>query len=191
MLTTLPDAEELAGTAFQNELRVRCLRDGRILFATIELQLPCTSVDMPQRAGLFAIDPGRQPGVTRLVPRSTEGELPDAMLLFEVSPDERHVSVPGGDGQVAVLTLATGQAWQVLSTKEVDHLRTVPTWRTSDELCFAVVPGPEGEKERAQIALARLDWKAQTAEQQIVSADWPDAAVTDFLVEKSQSPAKE
>jgi hypothetical protein len=188
LLETLPDAEELAGIVFQNEVRVRCLRDGRVLFATLEVELPCTSKDMPQRAGLFAVDPGREPGVTRLTPREAEIELPDAIFLFEVSPDEQHVTVPGGNGRVAILTLATGDVWEIVGEKEIDHLRTEPTWRSSDELCFAFVPGPEGAKERAAIAVAKLDWAGHKAERKILSADWPGDVVTDFLVEKKQSP---
>lgn len=190
-LTRLPESEELAGIAFQDEVRVRCLRDGRVLFATIELQLPCTSADMPQRAGLFAVDPGRQPGVTRLIPRSAETELPDGLFLFEVSPDERHVSIPGADGRVAVLTLATGDVWELVTAKDVDHLRTVPTWRSADELCFAIVPGDESNKQRAQIALAKLDWAARAAQQRIISADWPERVATDFLVEKPTASGQE
>jgi hypothetical protein len=189
LLAAFPDAEELAGIAYQDEVRVRCLRDGRVLFATLEVQLPCTSKDMPQRADLFAVDPGREPGVTRLTPRQTESELPDAIFLFEVSPDEQHVSVPGGDGRVAVLTLATGDVWEVLGAGEVDHLRTEPTWRSNDELCFAFVPGPAGAKGRAAIALAKLDWAAHKVERRSISDHWPDEVVTEFLVDKKPESA--
>jgi hypothetical protein len=189
LLKTFPDAEELAGIAFQDEVRVRCLRDGRVLFATLEMHLPCTSKDMPQRAGLFAVDPGHEPGVTRLTPRQAESELPDAIFLFEVSPDEQHVTVPGGNGQLAVLTLATGDVWEVLGASEVDHLRTEPTWRSSDELCFAFVPGPPGAKQRAAIGLAKLDWAAHKIERRSISDSWPANVVTDFLVEKKPASA--
>jgi hypothetical protein len=184
LLETFPDAEELAGIVFQDEVRVRCLKDGRVLFATLEVQLPCTSKDMPQRANLFAVDPGKEPGVTRLTPRQTEDELPDALFLFEVSPDEQHVSVPGGDGRVALLTLATGDVWEVLGASEVDHLRMEPTWRNSDELCFAFVPGPAGAKERPAVALAKLNFAEHKIDRRIISAAWPEEVVTGFLVEK-------
>ncbi len=192
LLADFPEAEELAGIAFQNEVRVRCLRDGRVLFATLEVSLPCTSEDMPQRAGLFAVEPGRQPGVTRLIPRQTEAELPDVLFLFEVSPDEQHVTVPGGNGGVAVLTLATGDVWQILGENEADHLRMEPAWRSADELCFAFVPGPKEAKERPAIALVKLDWAGRKAERRIISGDWPEPVVTDFLIDKrSGGPASE
>jgi hypothetical protein len=184
LLATFPEAEELAGIAYQDEVRVRCLRDGRVLFATLEVHLPCTSKDMPQRAGLFAVDPGHEPGVTRLTTREAESALPDALFLFEVSPDEQHISVPGGDGRVAVLTLATGDVWEVLGSSEVDHLRTEPSWRSADELCFAFVPGPEGAKERAAIALAKLDWTNRKVERRSISDHWPEEVATEFLVDK-------
>jgi hypothetical protein len=189
LLATLPEAEELAGIVFQREVRVRCLRDGRVLFATLETQLPCTAKDMPQRAGLFAVDPERQPGVTRMIPREAEGELPDALVLFEVSPDQQHVCIPAMDGRIAVLTLATGDVWEVLGQTEVDHLRIEPTWRSTDELCFAAVPGPKEAKGRPQIELARLDWTARAAQRRVFSGDWPEPAVTDVLAKEEAPPA--
>ncbi len=189
LLGTFPDAEELAGIAYQDEVRVRCLRDGRVLFATLEVQLPCTSKDMPQRAGLFAVDPGRGPAVTRVTPRQAESELPDALFLFEVSPDEQHVSVPGGDGRVAILTLATGDVWEILGAGEVDHLRTEPAWRSADELCFGFVPGPAGAKQRAAVALAKLDWAGHKIERRSISESWPEEVATEFLVDKKPETA--
>lgn len=186
-LASPPEAEELAGIAFQNEVRVRCLRDGRVLFATLPVQLPCTSKDMPQRAGLFAVDPGRQPTVTALLPRQADEELPDVMFLFEVSPDEQHICVAGANGRIAVLTLTDGQVWNLVDENEVDHLRLPPAWRSADELCFAVVPGPAEAKQRAEIVLAKLDWSKRQAQRKVISADWPEAVVTDFLVEKEKA----
>jgi hypothetical protein len=188
LLAEFPDAEELAGIVFQNELRVRCLRDGRVLFATLDVQLPSTSEDMPQRASLFAINPGVQPGVSRVIPRQTEEELPDALVLFEASPDEQHIAVAGGNGRVAVVTLATGAAWQIVAEKEVDHLRTVPAWRSADELTFAIVPGSEADKGRAQIVLAKLNFAEQKQDRRVLSQDWPESVATEFLTQK-QEPA--
>lgn len=187
-LATLPDAEELAGIVFQNWARVRCLRDGRVLFATLEVHMPCVSADMPQRAGLFAVDPGRQPGVTRLTSREAENALPGLLLLFEVSPDERHIAVPGDDGRTAILTLATGAVWPVVGEGECDRLRTVPAWRSSDELCCAVVPESKGEQQRAEIALLKLNFDAQQVQRRIISTGWPQEVVVDFLQDKSFSP---
>ena len=189
LLAEFPDAEELAGIVFQNEVGVRCLRDGRVLFATLDVQLPSTSEDMPQRASLFAVNPGVQPGVTRVIPRQTEEELPDALFLFAVSPDEKHVAVPGANGRLAVVTLATGEAWQIVTEKEVDHLRTQPAWRSNDELTYAIVPGPEDAKGRAEIALAKLDFAEKKQERRVLSKDWPESVATDFLTQEKSPPA--
>jgi hypothetical protein len=188
VLGTLPEPEELAGILFQREVRVRCLRDGRVLFATVELEVPCTSADMPQRAGLFAVDPGRQPGVTRVIPRPTVCVLPDAAFLFAVSPDERHVCIPGSNGRIVVLTLATGSFWEVAGEDKVNQLRMQPAWRNSDEVCFTVTP--ELEKP-AQVVLAKLNWRARTAERRVISADWPEAVGKDFLAAKEAAPASQ
>ena len=188
VLGTLPEPEELAGILFQEEVRVRCLRDGRVLFATAELEVPCTSADMPQRAGLFSVDPGRQPGVTRVIPRPTVYMLPDAAFLFAVSPDERHVCIPGSNGRIVVLTLATGSFWEVAGEDKGNQLRMQPTWRSSDELCFAVTPDLE---KPAQVVLAKLNWNAQTAERRVLSADWPEAVGKDFLAAPEAAPTSQ
>lgn len=186
LLETLPEAEDLAGILFQQETKVRCLRDGRVIFATLEVQLPCTSKDMPQRSGLFAVDPERQPVVTRLIPRQAEAVLPDAVPFFELSPDERHVCVPGLDGRVAVLTLATGEVWTLHSDEEADELRTVPTWRSADELCFSFGPQPGEPDGRAEIVLGKLDWEKRQVERKAISRDWPESVVDGFLVKKKE-----
>jgi len=184
LLATMPEPEELAGVVFHNQMRVRCLQDGRILFASLEVELPCAANDMPQNAGLFALDPARLPGITRMVPRQAAQELPDATFLFEPSPDQQHVAIPGGDGRIAVLDLASGEVWELVSESEVDHLRTQPAWRRADELCFAVVPGPRTAKGRPEIVLAKLDWKTRNAQRRILSQDWPQEATVGFLTEE-------
>lgn len=186
VLETLPEAKDLAGVVFQNEMRVRCLRDGRILFASMDVQLPCTAADMPERAELFAVEPERQPGVVRLIPRQAAEDLPDAVFLFEVSPDERHVCLPDSGGRIVMLTLATGETWDVVEKDAVDTLRIAPTWRSANELTAVVVPGSAGEKGRPEVTLFKLDWEMQKAERRALSTDWPKAVIEGVLVNKPE-----
>ncbi len=73
--------------------------------------------------------------------------------------------------------------------KDVDKLRMEPSWRSADELCFAFIPDRDVTKKPAVVALARLDWAAKAATRRIISADWPDEVVTDFLVDPKEQPA--
>jgi hypothetical protein len=189
MPAKLPDAEDLAGILFQQETKVVCLRDGRILFAGLEAYLPCTTKDMPQTVGLFALDPERQPTITRLVPRQSAADLADLLPLFDVSPDQRRVCLPAGNGRVVVLTLATGDALEIAADKQVDELRTLPTWRSNDELCLNYGPEPENPGARSEISLAKINWEEKSVNIRALSGDWPPAAVMDFLVKKPNEPS--
>ena len=188
LLEELPEAEDLAGILFRKETKVRCLRDGRVLFATGEVHLPSTTQDMPERPGLFAVDPGRQPVVIPLITRQAAAQLPDGLFFFEVSPDGRRVCVQGGEGALAVLTLATGDVWTLHTDEEADKLRTIPTWRTANELCYNFGPAPGDEGARAEIVLATLDWDETRIKRTVLSQDWPEGAVRGFLIDKEDQP---
>jgi len=173
--------EDLAGVVFQPELRVRCLKTGEILFAAMEVHLPCTAGDMPQRMSLFALEPEKHPVVVRVMPRGAEDEVADGVFLFEVSPDEKHVCIPGMSGEVSILTLATGKVWTLIDKEHAaGKLHTVPTWRSDDELC-AAVPGAAGS-ERAEVARLRLDWSKPGSTTTVISRDWSDDVARDFLL---------
>lgn len=190
LLDEFPEAEALAGIVFniKESARVRCLPDGRIVFATLELHLPATTADMPQQFGLFAVDPDRQPTVLRLIPRAAEAALPGAVFLFDPSPDGEHICIPGTNGEIGVLTIATGAVRLVLADEEIDRLRTQTAWRSAGELTFAVVPGEAGDKGRPELALYDLDWDADEPVQSrtILSAAWPEEVVTGLLKDPQQ-----
>ena len=171
----------LAGIVFQDEIRVRCLSDGRIIFSTMEINLPCATGDMPQNASLFAIHPEKSPLVMRLVPRQSEAEMTDLVFFFEVSPDEKRVSITGSNGELCVLTLATGEVWTLLDEdKTANECRLIPTWRSADELCYSMEP-EEGSNQDT-IVLSKLNWDEHTETKSCLSTDWPEAVVKEFLV---------
>ncbi len=51
------EVEDLVGLLFDEQLRVRSLADGRILFCASEVTLPATEKEMPQTLSLFTVDP--------------------------------------------------------------------------------------------------------------------------------------
>ena len=163
-------AEDLAGLLFDAGNKVRCLPDGRILFASLDVHLPCTALDMPQRPQLFALDPERQAGVVPLIPRSVQENLPDKPNYYEASPDGRRVAILGEKGAVVVLTLATGVLETVQPAAD-RNLDTAPAWRTATELSFLC--STNGQP--AQLAL----WT--NGPPRVLSAAWPEAARKDFL----------
>ena len=188
LLKTFGEQEDLVGILFQDESRVRCLRDGRIVFAAVEVQLPCTAADMPDRAGLFVVDPSRAPGVSRLVPRQAAALLPDVVGLFEMSPDEQRICVPGGNGDIAVLTVATGEVQTYLSADKANGLVTQPCWRSDTELCFAVHSSGAGDFARSDIVLCKVDGRGESSERRVISGNWPQGVVLEFLQKKPAVP---
>jgi Tol biopolymer transport system component len=176
VLAAFPDAEQLAGIAYHPKTRVRCLPDGRIVFTAFEITLPCTDRDVMDPS-LFSVDPGRQAVVTRLVPRQSQQELADGIEVFDPSPDGRHICIPAGGGEIMVLTLATGYVWTLHDESSTDKLRTLPAWRSNNELCFNY-----GDKEQSRLVLARLDWGEQTVSHKVLSGDWPIDVTEGFLL---------
>lgn len=174
VLETFEKAADLAGLLFQADLRVRCLRDGRIVFAAAPVQLPCTAGDMPNRMALFAVDPERPATLVRLLPQSAETDVPQGAGYFEVSPDGERVSIPGPQG-VAVVTLATGAVEKALAAEGYDVF-FVPVWRSAQELCFAVDAGNAlGSPNRREVVL----WSSGGA--RLLSKTWSDAMLTGLL----------
>jgi len=168
--------DELAGMVFSNLTRVRCLQDGRIVFNAVEFSLPMTNKDVDaERERLFALDPGRQATLVRLIPRGEEENMPKNLAFFEVSPDEKQILVGGFDGDVSVLTLVTGDVgvWQ----KAGDYnLLAAPVWRAPGEITYARRnPGENGKPpaRKAEIVLRKLA-PEKGEEGKVLSKDWSD-----------------
>ena len=166
--------EELAGLLFGNSSRVRCLQDGRILFNSAEFNLPVAAKDANvERDKLFAWDPARQATLVRMVPRGKEENLPKNLTFFEVSPDEKQVLVGGYDGEVSMLTLATGDVgtWQKAGEY---NLMGAPVWRNAAEITYARRNPPVDGKEpsrKAEIVL-RSVVPGKGDQEKVLSRDW-------------------
>jgi hypothetical protein len=161
--------ESLAGCIFSVEMRVRCLRDGRILFNAVEFSLPIAKADFGgEHDQLFAIDPKRQSTLARLIPRRDEHQLPKGLAFFEVSPDERRVLFGTYKGAVSVLTLESGAVQQIQPAGE--DLQGAPQWRNADEFSYVrrrqAKPGEKPERE--------WDLVLRRGEQEtVLSRGWP------------------
>ncbi len=172
ILAELPDAKDLATLVFDNASATRCLADGRILFSSGDANIPATFDDTQGPKSLFVYNPGRPAKVTRIVPADSKTQLPVA-LLFELSPDQRQVSVAGNDANVCVLTLADGQVTWVQQEGREDKLKMLPSWRKPGELCFLIPPNKETIKneDRCEVAL----WSAGKIT--VISKAWPDSVM--------------
>lgn len=151
---------ELAGLVFQNTSRVRCLRDGRILFNSVEVSLPVAVRDLPDdHEKFFALDQARQATLVRMIPYAELTGLPKGLSFFEVSPDESQVLFGGIDGEVGILTLASGHV-QVVQEAGKYSLWGAPVWRTSGEITYArrnpLVNG-QAPSRKAEIVLRKTD----------------------------------
>ena len=150
--------DELAGLLTFPYNKVRCLGDGRIIFSAADVRLPCTALDMPERQQLYCLDPQRQATLTPLIPQSVQSSVPEMVCFFEVSPDGKRISIGGKEGDVVVLTLATGEVETVQpritgSGGQSDHFNSVPVWRSTNELCFVSVQSTNNVNQPGQIVL--------------------------------------
>lgn len=172
------ELRELAGFLFSDRVRVRCLRDGRILFNGVELSLPIAAEDFGEtREQLFALDPARQATLVRLVPRKREANLPKSLAFFEVSPDEKQVLFGDFNGAVAVLTLASGEVEEVQDAAK-DNLQGQPVWRAAGEFSYTRRVADRAAVRKAEIVL-RTGGKDR-----VISAGWPDDFVNRLFSEK-------
>lgn len=165
----------LAGGMFNGLTRVRCLRDGRILFNAAEIALPISAADYGgQREQLFALDPARQATLVRLIPRQHESDLPEALVYFEVSPDEQQVLFGGDKMQVCLLTVSNGQVNVVQPAGSNNDMQGLPVWRKAGEFTYMkrIEPSESNAAPRkVEIVLRRGD------EETVLSKTWPDDVV--------------
>ena len=185
----LDDPEDLAGVLLGKGIsRVACLPDGRILFAGTAVKLPALSRDMPSNLTLFVLRLGETPVIERVVSEKAQELLPSRPDRFVVSPDGEHVAIPGDSGEVAVVSLKTGDV-QLVQEKvadfgssnqfanEAELIRPAPSWRGPGELCYVVPVGhPSGSPGRAEIVLRPLG-----GEPRAISKSWPNTMTDRFL----------
>ena len=168
----MPPAVDLARVLFRDSLKVRCLRDGRILFSGHEVSLPAVAGDFPGRINLYEIQTGTTVTVKHLLPASAEQRLPDRVDLFELSPDQKRIAVPGSKGRVSLISLEKGEIVPVVDKDGPNDIPTLPVWRNNDQLCVAVPAGsPLGSARRPEIIL----WGQ--GQPRTISLHWTESAI--------------
>lgn len=163
------ECEDLAGVLFDEFGKVRCLKDGRILFTSMPLQLPATVMEMPQREQLYALDPVRYHSAIRLIPNAAEDQMPKRMSTFEISPNGKSISALLDNGGVAVFHLDTGAVDTVQSDRSNGKCQLLPTWKSNDELCFGSI-ADEGKTNQMRMVELAL-W--QNGKERLLSSQWP------------------
>jgi hypothetical protein len=163
---------ELAGLIFQDENRVRCLRDGRVLFDAAEFHLPLAGSDHSPREQLFAIDRMKEKSaVVPLIPKNELDRLPNPLAFFYVSPDETQVLF-GGGSDVSILRLADGRVehFAVQMVSKDDGSPPLPMWRRAGEFTYLKSATPRNE-----LILRRGEMET------VLSRTWPDAALLQLI----------
>jgi hypothetical protein len=166
--------EDLAGILFAEYDKVACLGDGRILFVSVQTELPATTRDMPQQLSLFTVDPRQPTTVTRVLPRDAQAKLLNkALMYFSVSPDGKRAAIPGPKGELSVVTLESGVLEEIVTKAGPQDVAALPTWRSNDELCF-VAPSDSSlcTTGKPEFVLVKLTPKG-AGPAQCLSKDWP------------------
>jgi len=188
LLSKTENPQDLAGVLFsKGKNSVACLPDGRILFSGTELGFP-TPRNGAGKFKLFTVRPGPMPKIEQVVADEEAQRLPDRIDFFSLSPDGRHVAIPGGDGEVAIVSIESGKVQKIQGKIEMPDKNhranqkenldsVVPSWRSATEFSY-VRPGKSGAvPKRAEVVLRSLDGASR-----VISATWTDAMTDSFLV---------
>ena len=139
LLPQYPRSQSLARVHFDDNLRVRSLTDGSFLVADQKVERNPVSRELEDSPVLHLIGAGSAGQFERVF--SIELEDPKGFLFeyFDVSPDERLISIPGKGGRVAIVSLSDGSLIEILQERgnEKDSLN-LPSWRAEDELSLAL-----------------------------------------------------
>ncbi|HUN82061.1 MAG TPA: hypothetical protein VMV81_11205 [Phycisphaerae bacterium] len=170
------------GLIFNPISGVRWLADGRILFSTAEVSLPATTRDMPQQWTIFVWDPRMPASVTRAIGRDFTEALEPSTPIFELSPDEKSVLLPGVKGHVLRYDFAGGDTTKIQDTDDADgKTRSLATWRGNDEICYvSPVTSKDGTKKPGEVKI----WSRGKSNS--ISDSWPAEMKDGWLTDGKQ-----
>lgn len=175
LLETFNKQEDHVGVLFSQLFNVRYLRDGRLMFSSVEFSLPATNRDMPQRWTLFVLDPRTPASVLRVLPRDFSEPMEMTSALFQLSPDEQRVLIPGSKGRLYLYDFASGETKTIQAEDVNERAQIVPVWRNNDEFAFVRPLKSADGKDGGELAR----WNADAVEP--LSKDWPDEALDGWL----------
>lgn len=180
-LTNAAD-KELAGVLFHPTARIRCLRDGRVLFTSPAAELPGRPVNPTKDVGLFILDESEDSGPQPIPIKTKEDGAQYFVDLFELSPDETRAAMVNPRGHVAILVLATGKV-RLVQPEGVKPSNTRPTWRSKDELTYMA------PKDKRQHKIVLHDLAADKVV--TLSETWPAELVDEWLATKAERAKSE
>lgn len=168
---------DIAGLLFNPISSIHWMNDGRILFTSVEMNLPATRNELPRRWSLFAYDPKMPARIIQVLGRDFDAPLSSSVAMFEVSPDEQRVVLACDSGQAAVYEFATATTQLVPADGAPSPgVATVPTWRDDHSLCFArPVKNRNDDDYHSEIAL----WDGTKIKS--LSENWPTEMRSDWL----------
>lgn len=170
---------DLAGLIFHAHSRVRCLGNGQIVFNATPFALPTAGGGNGDREQLFVLDRGPNAKLVPLIPADRLTRLPKALSAFEVSPDETQVLIGSDNGEVWLVTLATGTvelvSAKIESAKDKGEGENfpAPVWRAAGEFTYL--------RQRSGSPASELVLRRDQADT-VLSRNW-DAALLRRLVE--------
>jgi hypothetical protein len=166
----LGEVQALAQAAANFEPRIRCLPDGRVLFAGLALQLPAAAEAKPP-ARFYLINGSAAP----VAIATPAGALPVDLAAFAPSPDGKRIAVvSAGSDEVKLVEIASG-AVETISSQQRGKSRALPAWRGTNELFFAAFPSADAQRPEW------LRWSSGAAPQ-VISGAWAAGAVTNLVV---------
>jgi len=170
------ERDELAGVLFDSATKVRCLKDGRILFSSADITLPASKAEIKEaNQTLCLLDLARHPKVMRPIIQSEKPKLPSLLAYFEPNPEGTRVLFCGADTEVSVLSLATGEVEVVQKASDKGH-SAMGAWRNNGEFTYyrkhpAYETLREGDKEPTR----RFELVQHGGtEERVLSTDWSD-----------------
>lgn len=151
------------------------LQDGRILFAAQPVALPFTGGEPKEEPRLFLLSSDGDQLTT--VP-TAPGALPTDLGHFTLSPDGKRIAlVEGGSDAVALVDIESGSTRIISPPHDGWKCRTLPAWRSADEVIFAGVHNGKP---------SLLRWKDDLPVERFGS-EWVDAPKAAWL----EAPKKE
>jgi len=190
-LEELPKEEELVALMSGGFPRVRMLKDGRILFSAFDIPMPTVLPVSWQDAGaewtpvLFAFNPEDRKLSRLMSPEMVKAIREDLaendiMLLADVSPDGKRVSLFGQFGRVMVMEVETSKLHRLQQepmAEKTSGFVSLPSWRTGEELTFV---RPRADKKGNEVVRYHLASKEVT----VISGDWPMEVKEGWLEKK-------
>lgn len=180
LMAAWAERKDRVGLLFNGALCVKWLRDGRLIFSSVEVTLPATPRDMPQQWSLFVLDPRMPASVTRVLARDLSQARDLSLPLFELSPDETKVLLPGQKGHVSLYEFSSGEEIEVVGQDDPKgQTRCLASWRNDSEITV-VVPSAKQDDPKAPSRVVL--WKA--GQTQPLSDSWPSEVTEGWLVKE-------